>query len=110
MDSLPSEVMRINQDRYRQGDWVADLSQCYFYAVKHELTAAQMEEHRNAYLSTQGIRANIAALREALQDEAGAAEAEAEAADNRARNRAECVYLAFMLPKLALKSTVQSFT
>ena len=105
MDSLPSGVMRINQERYRQGDWVADLSHCYFYAVKHELTAAQMEEHRRAYLSTQGIRTNIAALREALQDEVESDEANAEAADN----RAECVYLALMLPKLALKSTAQGF-
>ena len=105
MDPLPSEFMRINADRYRQGDWVAALNRCYFYAVKHELTAAQMEERRNAYLSTQGIRRNIAALREALEDEAEAAEAEAQAANN----RAECVYLALMLPKLALKSTVQGF-
>lgn len=105
MDPLPSEFMRINADRYRQGDWVADLNRCYFYAVKHELTAAQMEERRNAYLSTQGIRRNIAALREALEDEAEAAEAEAQAANN----RAECVYLALMLPKLAMKSTGQGF-
>ena len=105
MDSLPSEVMRINQDRYRQGDWVADLNHCYFYAVKHQLTAAQMEEHRNAYLSTQGIRRNIAALRGALEDEDEDAEADAQAANN----RVECVYLALMLPKLACKSTVQGF-
>ena len=101
---FPSEFIRINADRYRQGDWVADLNQCYFYAVKHELTAAQLEEHRNAYLSTQGVRRNIAALREAAVefDDAEAAINNPEVDGN--NNRAECVYLAFQLPKLALKS------
>ena len=106
MDSLPSGFMRINADRYRHGDWVADLNQCYFYAVKHELTAAQLEEHRTAYLSTQGIRISIGALREAMEFD----EVEATSIDGKhpveadKNNREECVYLSFMLPKLALKS------
>lgn len=84
---------RIHGDRYRiNGDWVADLDECRFYATKHELTEEQVEERRIAFLSTQGIRNTIAGRRNPTAN-----------SDN---DRSECVYLAFMMPKLALVSRI----
>ena len=88
-EELPSPFA-INEERYLSGNWVADLEQCWIYAVKHRFSDEELEERRKAYLSSEGVRKTISMYRDPLK-----------AAEN---DRGECVYLALFMPKLALKS------
>ena len=53
------DFMRINPDRYRNGDWLASVQGLSIYIAKAEYTDEQRDEFRCAYVSTQDVRTNI---------------------------------------------------